>query len=102
MASDHLLLRQAVVFGSALVYWGGVLLHARRIRSKNGRTPNLRPKGPRETLLWTGWLIVIAVWIAQPWLVRGGSGSAPLSLIGGLLNPFTLAAGGGLIVVGHK
>src|SRR4051812_45615989 len=101
MASDHLLLREAIVSGSGLVYWGGVLIQARRVRRKIGRAPNLRPRGPKESLLWSGWLIVIALWITQPWLIRKGSGSAALSLIEGVLHPGGLAAGVALIVAGY-
>jgi protein-S-isoprenylcysteine O-methyltransferase Ste14 len=101
MASDHLLLRQAVVSGSGLVYWGGVLIQARRVRRKIGRTPNLRPKGTREKLLWFGWLIVIAVWIVQPWLVRNRLGNAALSPMQVLLHPVALIAGLLLIFAGY-
>src|SRR6266566_5129750 len=72
MANDGLLLRQAVVFGSGVVYWVGVLVQARRVRRKIGRSPNLRPRSPKEKLLWAGWFLVIAVWLVQPFLVRNG------------------------------
>src|SRR6476646_2383612 len=70
MASDNLLLRQVVVSGSGLVYWCGVLVQARRIRRQIGRTPNLRPRGLKEKLLWAGWFVVIAGWIFQPFLLQ--------------------------------
>src|SRR5206468_2501414 len=43
MSSDELLLRRAIVFVSAFVYWVGVAVQARRIRRQIGRSPNVRP-----------------------------------------------------------
>jgi protein-S-isoprenylcysteine O-methyltransferase Ste14 len=70
MATDTLLLRQTLVCGSGLVYWGGVLVQARRIRRRIGRSPNLRPRTPKEKALWMGWMIVILGWILQPFFLR--------------------------------
>lgn len=69
--SDGLLWQRIVVSLSGLVYWGGVLVQARRVRKRIGRTPNLKPKGPKERLLWVGWTLVILCWIFQPLWVRG-------------------------------
>src|SRR5690606_25818605 len=64
---------------SGLVYWGGVLVQARRVRRKIGRTPNLKPKGAKERALWVGWTLVVLGWIAQPfWIGSGHSWSDPL------------------------
>jgi protein-S-isoprenylcysteine O-methyltransferase Ste14 len=101
MASDHLLLRQVVASGSGLVYWGGVLIQARRVRRKIGRTPNLRPKGAKEKLLWAGWLIVIAVWLVQPWFLRVNSAAPGLALLTGLMHPLELISGIALILGGY-
>lgn len=62
-------LRRIIVCTSGIIYWGGVLIQARRIRRKIGRTPNLRPKGTKETLLWFGWTIVVLGWLGQPMLL---------------------------------
>lgn len=71
MANDELLLRRAVVFGAALVYWAGVLIQVRRVRRRIGRTPNFRPRNLKEKFLWLGWLLVIFLWLAQPlWIGR--------------------------------
>lgn len=72
MTSDEFFLRRAVVFGSAIIYWAGVFIQARRIRKQIGRTPNLKPRGAKEQLLWLGWLLVIATWLGQPLLLRDG------------------------------
>ncbi len=69
MGVDELLLRKAVVAGSGLVYWAGVLIQARRVRKKIGRSPNMTPSGTKERVLWFGWLLAIAVWIGQPFFV---------------------------------
>ena len=73
--NEDLFWRRAVVFGSALVYWAGVLIQARRVRRQIGKSPNLRPRGARERLLWAGWLVVIAIWLMQPLLL--GVGGVP-------------------------
>jgi len=41
-------------FGSAVVYWAGVWIQARRIRRRTGRSTNSRPRGTKERLLWQG------------------------------------------------
>src|SRR5947209_18066564 len=89
MASEHLLLRQAVVSGSGLVYWVGVLIQARRVRRQIGRAPNLRPRGSNEKLLWAGWMVVIGVWLVQPLLVGNGSVVPGLTLMSPLLHPLS-------------
>ena len=71
MEVDGLLLRKAVVAGSGLVYWAGVLVQARRVRKKIGRSPNMTPRTAKERALWLGWLLVIAVWIGQPFFIGG-------------------------------
>ena len=47
-------LRRAVVLGSALVYWAGVFVQARRIRKRTGRSANSMPRGIKERMLWVG------------------------------------------------
>ena len=66
MDGTELLLRQAVVSGSGMVYWAGVLILARRVRKQIGRSPNMTPGTGKERALWLGWMLVIAVWIGQP------------------------------------
>ena len=63
MSAEELLLRKAFVSGSALIYWAGVLIQARRVRKKIGRSPNLTPRSAKERMLWLGWLLVVATWI---------------------------------------
>ncbi len=70
MASNQLALRQIVVFISAVLYWGGVIIHAYRIRKHIGRSPNLKPRNLKESLLWSGWFFVIAGWIGQPLIIE--------------------------------
>ena len=66
MSLDAPAVGRAVVCASGIIYWAGVSVQAARIRRRVGRTPNVRPRGAREKLLWLGWLLVIAVWIGQP------------------------------------
>jgi protein-S-isoprenylcysteine O-methyltransferase Ste14 len=76
--TDDLLLRRAVVLAGCVVYWGGVLIKARRVRRQIGKSPNLRPRGAKERVLWAGWLLVIASWLAQPCLI--GTHLSPVEL----------------------
>lgn len=64
-------IRKGAVLVSGLIYWIGVLVQAYRLKRRTGRSPNLRPKGLKERLLWMGWLFVIAGWIGQPLVMRG-------------------------------
>lgn len=43
-----------------------MVINARRVRRRIQRSPNLRPRGTKERLLYLAWLAVIAVWVAQP------------------------------------
>src|SRR5215471_19855982 len=67
---DEMVIRRLVAAASGVVYWGGVLIQARRVRRHIGRSPNLKPRTPKERVLWVGWILVILVWILQPILVH--------------------------------
>jgi len=95
ISATELMLRCIVVSASGLIYWGGVIVQARRVRKKIGRTPNLKPKGTKERVLWVGWMIVIFGWIAQPFFVSG-AGFLPE-----LVHPAALVSGIVLIVLGY-
>ncbi len=75
--TGQLFFRQIFVFVTALIYWGGVLILASRIRRHTGKTPNLRPGSLKERLLWLAWLFIIAGWIGQP-LIIGKFSNSPL------------------------
>jgi protein-S-isoprenylcysteine O-methyltransferase Ste14 len=77
MTIDDLLLRRAVVCASAIVYWGGVAIQARRIRKRIGKSANLKPRTPKEKLLWAGWTFMILGWLIQPLLISGTNFSSP-------------------------
>jgi protein-S-isoprenylcysteine O-methyltransferase Ste14 len=98
---DDLLLRRVAVSTSALVYWAGVLLLARRVRRQIGRSPNLKPRGTRERLLGAGWLVVILVWLGQPLVIGTGQPPAGTGLSAGLLHPAGLLLGLALLVAGY-
>jgi len=99
--SDNLPLRQTVVFLSAFIYWAGVLIQARRVRKQIGRSPNLKPRGTKEKLLWLGWFLVIMAWLIQPLLISRLRSWPGLELASRLLNPFTLVLGLILILGGY-
>jgi len=101
MTIEELQLRRIAVSASGLIYWCGVMIHARRIRKKIGRSPNLKPRGSKEKALWLGWFLVILVWIGQPWLVTTGSSTPVLALWSGLLGSGGLVAGLALVVLGY-
>lgn len=99
---DYLILRQTAVSASALVYWTGVFVQARRVRKLIGRSANLKPRTSREKLLWMGWFLVIAAWLGQPILMACGLWAPRLRpLTPALLNPLSLALGMALIVLGY-
>jgi protein-S-isoprenylcysteine O-methyltransferase Ste14 len=100
MPPETLLLRKSLVIGSALVYWAGVFVQVRRVRKQIGRSPNIRPRGSKERLLWLGWLIVILGWFGQPFFV-GGFHSRFFSLMPALLHPLGLALGSVLVLGGY-
>lgn len=101
MTTEELFCRRAVVSGFALIYWAGVWVQARRIRRHIGRAPNLKPRGAKEQLLWLGWLLVIAAWMGQGFLVKSASDSAWRQLSGELLHPAGLAFGVALTLAGY-
>jgi len=96
-----LLPRQAVVLGSAIVYWTGVLVQARRVRKRTGRSANSRPRNTRERVLWLGWMLVIAIWVALPFLARHDASVAMVKLIPGWSQPTWLTLGVVLVVLGY-
>ncbi|RJQ44500.1 MAG: isoprenylcysteine carboxylmethyltransferase family protein [Nitrospiraceae bacterium] len=82
MTASSITLRQAIVVFSALIYWGGVLIHAHRVRKDIGRSPNLSPRTFKETLLWLSWFFIITGWAGQPFLVERYSDSFLFLFIG--------------------
>jgi protein-S-isoprenylcysteine O-methyltransferase Ste14 len=68
MSSDDLVVNRLIVFASALLYWTGVYVQARRIRRRIGRSPNVKPRGTKERLLWAGWSLVVITWLVLPFL----------------------------------
>jgi protein-S-isoprenylcysteine O-methyltransferase Ste14 len=110
VTDDHFLLRRVLVSASGLIYWIGVLIQARRVRRHIGRSPNLKPRGLKERLLWLGWFIVILTWIFQPVFLKFPAGNSGLRDLrsafdeGGwasLLSPPTLVLGAIFIVAGY-
>ncbi len=93
-------LRRIIVCTSGIIYWGGVLIQARRVRRKIGRTPNLRPKGTKEKLLWFGWTIVVLGWIGQPILLSQPT-ETWLERWPDPLHEVSLGAGVTLLVLGY-
>ncbi len=104
MPVETLWLRKALVVGSALIYWIGVFIQIRQVRRHIGRSPNVRPRGLKEKLLWLGWLFVILGWFGQPFLV-GKTDCVLFRLISSLIHPvglglgFLLVAGGYLLTL---
>jgi protein-S-isoprenylcysteine O-methyltransferase Ste14 len=98
---DELFIRRAVVLGSALVYWVGVWFQARRVRKRIGRSPNLKPRGLKERLLYLGWFLVVAGWIALPLLARSEAESPWIRPVASLLGPAGMTAGVLLMIAGY-
>lgn len=99
MNGEEFLWQRIVVALSGLVYWGGVLIQARRVRKQIGRTPNLKPKGTKERLLWVGWTLVVLGWITQPLWVQGSGPWYGVQVA--LDHPAAAIAGVVLIVLGY-
>jgi protein-S-isoprenylcysteine O-methyltransferase Ste14 len=95
MTIDALFIRRAVVCASAVVYWGGVAIQARRIRKRIGKSANLKPRTPKEKLLWAGWTLMILGWFFQPLLIPNAQ--LPVSF----LTPLTLTLGIALVILGY-
>jgi protein-S-isoprenylcysteine O-methyltransferase Ste14 len=100
MLNEEILHNRILVVFSALAYWVGVLVQARRVRHRIGRSPNVKPRGPKERLLWAGWTLVVIAWLGLPFLV-GTQAPMPLlrvvpelcSPVGFLFGILLLAAG---------
>jgi len=78
-----------------------VWVQVRRVRRQIGRAPNVRPRGPKERLLWVGWVLVVVTWMALPFLIRREGGNDLLTLWPAWLHPWALAAGLGAIAAGY-
>jgi protein-S-isoprenylcysteine O-methyltransferase Ste14 len=101
MPVDPLIINRGAVFLGAVVYWGGVLIQTRRVRRHIGRSPNAGPRGPKEQILWAGWLFVIAAWIFQPIVAGVGAPWFWLRLFPSLLVLGCLVSGLLLTVLGY-
>jgi protein-S-isoprenylcysteine O-methyltransferase Ste14 len=101
MPVDDLFLRQAIVLATALIYWAGVMILARRVRKQIGRLPNVRPRGPKERLLWAGWILVVAAWMTLPFVVGRETANGLVRLIPVLLHPLGFVLGIALILAGY-
>jgi protein-S-isoprenylcysteine O-methyltransferase Ste14 len=101
MLTDELQWRRLLVCASGLIYWGGVVIQARRVRKHIGRSPNLKPRGSREKALWFGWFVVILAWIGQPLLLGTNVTKPGLALLPALLHPVSLAVGLALVALGY-
>ena len=87
--------------GSALLYWTGVIIHAVRLRARIGRSPNIQPRGLRESFLWTGWFLVIAGWIGQPFIMKHYACGTLFSFIRFFFHPVGVVFGVLLAACGH-
>jgi protein-S-isoprenylcysteine O-methyltransferase Ste14 len=101
MPVDDLFLRRAVVLAIALIYWGGVMILARRIRKRIGKMPNVRPRGIKERVLWAGWVLVVVAWTALPFVAGRGASNGLVRLHAGLLHSPVMVLGFALILAGY-
>jgi protein-S-isoprenylcysteine O-methyltransferase Ste14 len=100
MPLDTLWLRKGLVIGSALIYWAGVFIQIHRVHKHIGHSPNVRPRGWKERVLWFGWFLVVAGWLTQP-LVIGKPYCSLFSLIPFLMDPIGLLLGLLVILGGY-
>jgi protein-S-isoprenylcysteine O-methyltransferase Ste14 len=101
MPTEALTMNRIVVLGSAVVYWSTVCIQARRVRRHIGRSPNVRPHGLKEQLLWFGWFFVVISWMALPWLARSGAGPAWARIISSFGYPLNVALGTVMMIAGY-
>jgi len=101
MSADELFWRRAIVSASGVIYWIGVWILARRVRKQIGRSPNLKPRGAKEKILWVGWLLVILVWVGQSFVVKTENAWPGVAFFPALLNLPLFAAGMALVVGGY-
>ncbi len=87
---------------SALLYWTGVLIHAYRLRKRIGRSPNLKPHGTKEGLLWGGWFFVIAGWIGQPLIIENPVSTGIFSFLPPFHHLLGIPLGIVLLLCGHS
>lgn len=101
MATEGLVLNRAVVLGFGVVYWLGVLVQARRVRKWIGRSPNVRPRGLKERVLWGGWFVVVGGWLALPLATGQSAGEWWTAIVICLVHPVGLALGTIMMVAGY-
>ena len=101
MATDGLTLNRAVVLCSGALYWAGVWVQSRRVRRRIGRSPNVKPRGVKERLLWAGWALVVVAWLALPFLSGRATWLPGSNLIGGLVRPVGTALGMLMMAAGY-
>jgi protein-S-isoprenylcysteine O-methyltransferase Ste14 len=98
MDPDVPALNRVIVFASAVLYWAGVVVQARRLRRRIGRSPNVRPRGAKEKLLWAGWSLVVLAWLALPFLGTSARSLPAVRILPALVHPLVSALG--LILMG--
>jgi protein-S-isoprenylcysteine O-methyltransferase Ste14 len=98
---DPVILRRTIVLGALLIYCATVFLQARRVRKQIGRSPNVKPRGTKERVLWIGWFLVFVLSIAQPFLLDIRPRPSLLRILPELIVPAGLALGVSLLVAGY-
>lgn len=101
MPDAELFANRVVVFVSAVVYWAGVYVQARRIRRQIGHSPNVKPRGPKETLLWAGWFLVVIAWLSLPFIARLSTASPWVRIMPSLCGPVGFICGLVLVLAGY-
>jgi len=101
MSAEEFFWRRAIVSASGIIYWVGVWILARRVRKQIGRSPNLKPRGAKEKILWVGWLLVILVWVGQSLVVKTENAWPCVAFFPMLLNLPLFVTGIVLVVGGY-
>ena len=101
MSTEEFFWRRAIVSASGIIYWAGVWILARRVRKQIGRSPNLKPRGSKEKILWVGWLLVILVWVGQSFVVKTENAWPGMAFFPALLNLPLFVTGIALVVGGY-
>jgi protein-S-isoprenylcysteine O-methyltransferase Ste14 len=101
MAAEPMSLNRWVAFAFAVVYWSGVWVQARRIRRRIGRSPNVKPRGRKEKLLWAGWFMVVWLWLTIPFIAGNERLWPWTKFCSVLLEPMSTAAGIALMAAGY-
>jgi protein-S-isoprenylcysteine O-methyltransferase Ste14 len=101
MPDNFILLRKVLVVASALLYWGSVVVNMYQLKRYIGKFPNIKPRGLKERILWLGWVLVVAGWIGQPFIMETHEDAGPFYLFTFFLQPLFIIGAVIMLIGGY-